>query len=148
MLNILNNAEGVELGEHLANFRDYTKSFTPELKGEALGHFQFVQQIHNSFARCASSRLYIRLKCSVNENYRKMDMLNSDLWMSNQATTTEAARRSSKKKRSTDLDPVYHFNAFVPIQDVVWKLDGLEKSPQRLGKSTEFPLLVNPPITG
>ena len=51
LLNIINNVPGLELGEQLTQFRDFTESFSPELRGEAVGSFEFVRQVHNSFAR-------------------------------------------------------------------------------------------------
>lgn len=51
LLNIINNVEGIHLGEHLTNFRDFTMSFTPALRGDAVANFEFVKRIHNSFAR-------------------------------------------------------------------------------------------------
>ena len=51
LLNIVNNVEGIELGEHLRRFKDFTMPFTPALRGDAITNFEFVKQIHNSFAR-------------------------------------------------------------------------------------------------
>lgn len=51
LLNIVNNIPEVELGEHLLQFKDFTKDFTPALRGDAIGNFHFVKRIHNSFAR-------------------------------------------------------------------------------------------------
>ncbi len=51
LLNIVNNIPEVELGEHLRQFKEFTNSFTPALRGDAIGNFHFVKQIHNSFAR-------------------------------------------------------------------------------------------------
>ena len=55
MLNIVNNIQGVELGENLQAFKDFTKDFTPPLRGDAIANFQFVKEIHNSFARSVLS---------------------------------------------------------------------------------------------
>lgn len=51
LLNIVNNIEGIELGENLQQFKDFTMSFTPALRGDAINNFEFVKGIHNSFAR-------------------------------------------------------------------------------------------------
>ena len=60
-------------------------------------------------------------------------MLNADLHMKNQAL----ARKSTKKAKPgrDDDDAGFHFIAYVPIADHVWKLDGLERQPQKLGIS-------------
>lgn len=55
MLNIVNNIQGIELGENLKAFKDFTKDFTPPLRGDAIANFQFVKEIHNSFARSVHS---------------------------------------------------------------------------------------------
>ena len=57
LLNIVNNIPGIELGENLQRFKDFTSDFTPALKGDALGNFEFVKNIHNSFARYVTSML-------------------------------------------------------------------------------------------
>jgi ubiquitin carboxyl-terminal hydrolase L5 len=51
LLNIVNNIEGVDLGENLRHFREFTMPFTPALRGDAINNFEFVKRIHNSFAR-------------------------------------------------------------------------------------------------
>lgn len=55
MLNIVNNIQGIELGDNLQAFKDFTKDFTPPLRGDAIANFQFVKAIHNSFARSVLS---------------------------------------------------------------------------------------------
>jgi ubiquitin carboxyl-terminal hydrolase L5 len=52
LLNIVNNIEGIDLGENLRHFREFTMPFTPALRGDAINNFEFVKRIHNSFARC------------------------------------------------------------------------------------------------
>lgn len=62
---------------------------------------------------------------------RNMDMLNADLHMKNELT----AKKQLKKSRSANVDDDagFHFIAYVPVDDHVWKLDGLERQPQKLG---------------
>ncbi|KAI4202571.1 MAG: hypothetical protein LQ350_002514 [Teloschistes chrysophthalmus] len=110
LLNIVNNIPEIELGENLRQFKNFTTDFTPSLRGDAISNFDFVKAIHNSFAR-------------------KMDMLNADLQLKNDALP----RRKAKTKGTDDEDAGFHFIAFVPIQGNVWKLDGLERQPQKLG---------------
>jgi hypothetical protein len=58
LLNIINNIDEIDLGEQLQQFKDFTMPFTPALRGDAIGNFEFVKRIHNSFARyCYSPRL-------------------------------------------------------------------------------------------
>lgn len=51
LLNIVNNIPGVDLGEHLRAFKEFTMPFTPALRGDAINNFDFVKRIHNSYAR-------------------------------------------------------------------------------------------------
>lgn len=53
LLNIVNNIPGVDLGESLRAFKEFTMPFTPALRGDAINNFEFVKRIHNSFARHA-----------------------------------------------------------------------------------------------
>ncbi|KAL4973246.1 ubiquitin carboxyl-terminal hydrolase [Aspergillus desertorum] len=113
LLNIVNNIEGADLGENLRSFKDFTMSFTPALRGDAINNFEFVKRIHNSFAR-------------------RMDMLNSDLQLKYEA----ASKRHRLKKsghEEHEADAGFHFIAFVPALGKVWKFDGLERQPQALG---------------
>lgn len=51
LINIVNNIPNADLGEPLQQFKDFTQDFTPALRGDQIGNFEFVKQIHNSFAR-------------------------------------------------------------------------------------------------
>ena len=51
MLNIVNNIPNIDLGENLRSFKEFTQDLTPALRGDAIANFEFVQKIHNSFAR-------------------------------------------------------------------------------------------------
>lgn len=51
LLNIVNNIPGVDLGENLRHFKEFTMPFTPALRGDAINNFEFVKRVHNSFAR-------------------------------------------------------------------------------------------------
>ena len=62
-----------------------------------------------------------------------MDMLNADLLLKHEATS----RGKGKQAYGEDDDIVagYHFVAFMPIEESLWKFDGLERQPMSLGKS-------------
>ena len=51
LLNIVNNSHEIEMGENLQQFKDFTANFSPALRGDAIGNFDFVKTVHNSFAR-------------------------------------------------------------------------------------------------
>ena len=56
-------------------------------------------------------------------------MLNSDLYLKNQAAAKKKKKRLVQQEGDDD-DASFHFIAFVPIEGKVWKLDGLERQPQ------------------
>ncbi|MCJ1256386.1 hypothetical protein MMC24_004207 [Lignoscripta atroalba] len=128
LLNIVNNIPEVDLGTNLLHFKDFTKTLTPALRGNAISNFEFIKEIHNSFAR-------------------KLDMLSGDLQLKNDV---HAKKRKSKKVQEDldETDASFHFIAFVPIEGTVWKLDGLERQPQSLGpiRRGEWLGLVKPDI--
>ncbi len=59
-------------------------------------------------------------------------MLNADLNLSNDASTRSSRKKAGSIEEEQD-QAGFHFIAFVPIQDCVWKLDGLERQPMNLG---------------
>ncbi len=58
MLNIVNNIPEIDPGEHLRQFKQFTHNFTPAQRGDAISNFDFIKQIHNSFARLVHMRLF------------------------------------------------------------------------------------------
>lgn len=154
MLNIVNNIQGVELGENLQAFKDFTKDFTPPLRGDAIANFQFVKEIHNSFARSVLSSTaricaFIMPICIMYQQCltqarlsnwlfshlrRQVDILNEDVQMKEKARSKKTGKELEVAEE--DDAPCFHFIAFVPVEGKVWKLDGLERQPQNLGKNS------------
>lgn len=58
-------------------------------------------------------------------------MLNADLLLKNEATAKKGKKRTADEDES---EGGFHFIAFMPIDDHLWKLDGLERQPMCLGK--------------
>jgi ubiquitin carboxyl-terminal hydrolase L5 len=137
MINTVMNSPDIEVGEHLVQFKDFTKDMTPFQRGEAFASFDFVKKIHNSFAK-------------------KMDILENDKHLSykvkraerlkdapvkpiNKTTTSRSRRRASADSVATDdstesfEENGHHFIAFVPVGTEVWKLDGLDAQPTSVG---------------
>ncbi|KAF3403790.1 Ubiquitin carboxyl-terminal hydrolase isozyme L5 [Penicillium rolfsii] len=116
LLNIVNNIPGIDLGENLHHFKEFTMPFTPALRGDAIKNYEFVKRIHNSFAR-------------------KMDILSSDLQLLVESKTRKKASQSQGD--DNDDDSSFHFIAFMPVMGQVWKFDGLERQPQSIGQCSE-----------
>ena len=53
LMNIINNAKGIDLGPDLQRFKEFTKDLAPPLRGHQIDNFSFVKKVHNSFARYA-----------------------------------------------------------------------------------------------
>lgn len=51
ILSVLLNADGIDLGENLSNFRSFTSEIDSESKGIAIGNSTILMEAHNSFAR-------------------------------------------------------------------------------------------------
>jgi ubiquitin carboxyl-terminal hydrolase L5 len=126
MINILMNDADIEIGEHLRQFKDFTKDFDPYQRGEAFASFDFVKKIHNTFAK-------------------KMDILEADKHLSYKVKRSRSLLNDKKARRkSTDStatndsaegyeDNSNHFIAFIPVDNEIWMLDGLNYQPMSVG---------------
>jgi len=75
-------------------------------------------------------------------------MLNADLALLNEVEAwTRAKNRPKRKiitksksktrpKKKVEEDSGFHYVAYVPIAGAVWKLDGLQRTPVKIGKLT------------
>jgi ubiquitin carboxyl-terminal hydrolase L5 len=43
-------------------------------------------------------------------------------------------KKTSKQKKSEEEGPAFHFIAYVPVHDHVWRMDGMQKNPLNLGR--------------
>ena len=57
-------------------------------------------------------------------------MLNTDLALKEAAATA----RSQSQTTASSNEAAFHFIAFMPVADQLWKLDGLERQPLCLGQ--------------
>ncbi|KAF2206916.1 hypothetical protein CERZMDRAFT_52182 [Cercospora zeae-maydis SCOH1-5] len=127
-LNIINNIPGLQMGEELREFRELTKDMDPIERGREIDRFDFVKRIHNSFAR---------------EN----DILTADVHAHGKiakAKKKATPRRSGRARKAPNRDAYvseapevqqsgFHFIAYMPVEDHVWKLDGLDYHPHDMG---------------
>ncbi|KAF4437071.1 Ubiquitin carboxyl-terminal hydrolase isozyme L5 [Fusarium acutatum] len=72
MLNIVMNAQGIDLGEKLRAFKESTKDLNTALRGHQISKNNFIRTIHNSFTR-------------------RMDHLNADLCLENEASDAKTS---------------------------------------------------------
>jgi ubiquitin carboxyl-terminal hydrolase L5 len=124
LMNIINNHATINLGETLNAFRSSTIGMTPKDRGLALDRFDFVRDVHNSFAT-------------------EFDKMNVDLRLKQDIALEEKRKKAAtskrpRKKRKEDEDSFedesgFHFVAYVPAGGNVWRMDGLERLPRKLG---------------
>lgn len=121
------NAPEAELGNQLKEFKESTRGLDTALRGHRLGSNTFIRSIHNSFTR-------------------RMDQLNADLALENEASepktkkskTRSKKARSQSRKKVAEEDYAFHFVAYVPADGQVWELDGLKTKPHKLGNNIQL----------
>jgi ubiquitin carboxyl-terminal hydrolase L5 len=79
------------------------------LKGLALTNFSFLRNLHNSLSR-SSERADLDI-----------------------ALMDAAMPKRGAKGNSWEDEESFHFIAYVPVNGVLWELDGLRRQPVRLG---------------
>ncbi|KAK9441301.1 ubiquitin carboxyl-terminal hydrolase [Metarhizium brunneum] len=136
LLNIVMNADNLDLGERLQSFKESTKDLCTALRGHSISSNKFIRKIHNSFTR-------------------RMDQLNADLCLENDVsdsmkkTMSRKAGKQKRKSNKTSLEEYgYHFIAYVPSGGFVWELDGLRSNPLKLGplESQDWTTIARPQI--
>lgn len=158
LLNIVNNIPGLEMGQDLRNFRDFTQDMSPHLRGEAIDNFSFVKKIHNSFAREADilqADMHLKEKAA---NARKRQAVAKALKtkaanaarkaMSNSpAETPKSTRTSGRMRRSAvgtadeESPKATPQNVQLPDEDV--SIEGDEASAKKLDGPTSTPSKIN-----
>ncbi|KAI8586634.1 ubiquitin carboxyl-terminal hydrolase [Geranomyces variabilis] len=111
LLSIALNCPTLDIGRELRGFKEFTKDFSPAMKGLALSNSHHLRTSHNSFSRATDLPV---LQYPV-------------------------PKRQYKRKRKTknDDDNGFHFVSFLPFESAVWELDGLKKAPKWLGPLEE-----------
>lgn len=51
LVNILMNVPGLDLGQELTDFKGFTATLPPDMKGMAIGQSEKIRQVHNSYAK-------------------------------------------------------------------------------------------------
>ncbi|KAK9449262.1 ubiquitin carboxyl-terminal hydrolase [Limtongia smithiae] len=113
-LNISPAPNSIDLGEHLRQFRNFTASFNPVLRGLALSNFAFLRRIHNKFARASELR-------------------ESNIVLYKNALDFAKNGPDNESDQNTAADDDFHFIAYVPLNGHLWELDGLSAEPHVAG---------------
>jgi ubiquitin carboxyl-terminal hydrolase L5 len=133
----------IDIGEHMRQFKDFTKDLTPYQRGEAFSSWSFVKKIHNSFAK--------KMDILENDRYLASKVKKAERQKASEVAEAEAAANPKSKKTSKGKDArrdsdqsidsvenfeesAHHYIAFVPINGEVWKLDGMDYQPTRMGQ--------------
>jgi ubiquitin carboxyl-terminal hydrolase L5 len=115
LVNMVSNIPELDLGNNILRLKDFAEPFRPALRGEILASAPFIKKVHNSFAR-------------------KIDILQVDACLAEQFGRRRQKKAAAKKaKASHNEDAPFHFVAYLPIAGEVWRLDGLDSFPQRVG---------------
>ncbi|ESQ41620.1 hypothetical protein EUTSA_v10014049mg [Eutrema salsugineum] len=104
ILSVLMNSSSIEIGTELSELKAFAKDFPPELKGLAITNNEAIRAAHNTFARPDSS-----------------------------STTTEEEELAAAKNED-EVDDVYHYISYLPVDGILYELDGLKEGPISLGQ--------------
>jgi ubiquitin carboxyl-terminal hydrolase L5 len=136
MTNVLMNNPEIEVGEHLTQFKDFTRDMTPFQRGEAFASFDFVKKTHNSFAKHMD---ILENDKHLSFKVKRAERVNEQQSKFQKKPTKSRSRRPSADSAATN-DSVesfeengHHFIAFVPVGTEVWKLDGMDAQPTSVG---------------
>ncbi|EXJ95684.1 hypothetical protein A1O1_00807 [Capronia coronata CBS 617.96] len=128
LMNIINNRMDLDLGQHLNEFRTHTMNMTPKDRGLSLDCFDHVRDVHNSFAT-------------------DLDKMNVDFRLKHEFIAAEKKKKAAMSKRPRkrlredyeydDDENGFHFVAYVPAQGAIWRMDGMERLPRKIGSLTK-----------
>ncbi|EPE34557.1 Cysteine proteinase [Glarea lozoyensis ATCC 20868] len=142
MLNIVMNVPEIELGQTLRDFKRETEGLEPAYRGKQLGENVFIRNTHNSFARKIDIHNVDPAEFDFEKWLKVMNkdkLINKDKSKKQKPPTISQGKKASrknvprKKKKRVQEEAAYHFIAYVPINGVVWRFDGLQHQPLSLG---------------
>lgn len=148
LLNV--NDPDIDIGEHMHQFKDFTKDMTPLQRGHTFASWKFVKGIHNSFAKkmdMLENDKYIAAKVAKAEKDKAAAQKNSAETKKAPSVQTKSCSRTARRNSddsNASNDSVeafegnaHHYITFVPVEGQVWKLDGMDKQPTLMGEYDE-----------
>ncbi|KAJ3032623.1 hypothetical protein HDV00_007317 [Rhizophlyctis rosea] len=123
LLSIALNHPKISVKRHLQTFKDFTMPLMPPHRGLCLTNSHIIRMAHNSFARQTDLPVL---------EYRMQE---------EQPTSTQDGKKS-KKQRELEAeeakgDAPFHYVSYVPVNGVVWEMDGLKRKPWSKGNVPE-----------
>ena len=148
MIHTLLNVEdpNIDIGEHMQQFKNFTEDMTPPQRGHTFASWNYVKEIHNSFAKkmdMLENDKYLASKSAKSEKHKAAGLKKTAPLKTAPKPRSKPARRDSQDSNSSDASVeefeanAHHYIAFVPVNGDVWKLDGMDKQPTLLGKYDE-----------
>ncbi|KAI8917679.1 ubiquitin carboxyl-terminal hydrolase [Powellomyces hirtus] len=110
LLSIALNCDFLDIGDELTRFKEFTKDFSPAMKGLTLSNSHVLRTAHNSFSR-------------------QTDMPVLDY----PVPKSSPRKRKRNGDDNVDEDNGFHFISYVPFKGNVWEIDGLKRVPKALG---------------
>lgn len=138
IMNIINNQSDLDLGTKLNVFREETRALSPKDRGIALDSFDFVRNIHNSFST-EIDKLNVDqlLKDDMVKWERKVraEQKADNVHRKKRRRVTMDRKRKKDNTEEDYSDNGFHFIAYAPCDESLWKMDGLEALPKKLDSS-------------
>ncbi|KAF2155356.1 cysteine proteinase [Myriangium duriaei CBS 260.36] len=157
LLNVVNNIPGLELGDHLQSFREFTTDMSPLDRGYAIDSFDFLRKVHNSFSReldfkvadVVLKRKHANVQAKINAEKRSKAKEAKEAQKAHEAEQNGVRRSTRKRKQaqvieieeqdSNEAEEGFHYIAYVPINGRVWSMDGMDSFPREVGVLDEWP---------
>lgn len=129
LMNILMNNNDFELSETLSKFRQDTRNLSAKDRGLYLDRHSTLRDIHNSFSTLLDRMIVDQM---VKQDFQAAKTRS-------QATKRKRGKKGRKRQTTnTDEDDNgNHFVAYISTNTTVWRLDGLEAEPRRVGIVSE-----------
>ncbi|KAF9530076.1 hypothetical protein CPB83DRAFT_789076 [Crepidotus variabilis] len=164
ILNVVLNCPEIDIGAHLNEFKSFTETMSPVMRGLAVTNSPVIRPAHNYFARPADIRASLNNLTiatfdaeKLKEEQQKATAAASKdtsppakrqklLKVPNQPNGSVKRRGRPRKQKTTpdsgiedetsgDEDQeTYHFIGYVPAHGKVWELDGLKSGPLEVGE--------------